>query len=111
MKLAANNHALMRSAKYARNKRGGCCGETLILANKTACLSYQKCNDRELDWFQSSWMKPRLHNDTLFKSIRKSAFVARSQMQMPTSKVPSGMITWESAWSVGDLIVNRVRSH
>ena len=45
------------------------------------------------------------------KAFETVLHVARSQMQMPTSKVPSYMITWESAWSVGDLIVNRVRSH
>ena len=45
----------------------------LFLANKTACLSYKKCNDRELDWMQRS---SYLHADTHFKAFEKALLVA-----------------------------------
>eukprot|EP00945_MAST-04E_sp_MAST-4E-sp1_P004283 g4283.t1 len=34
--------------KACEEKSHACCGETLVTANKTACLRYTKCNDRSL---------------------------------------------------------------
>ena len=57
------------ACKICEDKREGCCGETLILANKTACLAYEKCNDRELEWMKDA---ANLNVDTHFKKVRQS---------------------------------------
>ena len=38
-----------KQCQMCEQKREKCCGETKIWANKTACLSYSRCNDRRYD--------------------------------------------------------------
>jgi hypothetical protein len=59
--------------KACDNRRSGCCGETLVTANKTACLSYARCNDRDLHWRLQEDQTNAYHAKTKLKQLRQSA--------------------------------------